>query len=175
MKPIKQNERDERQTEGTESDRYVAARRKAANILAYSDNTRARLIEKLRRAGYEAEICSAVADELTAKGMLDEERMARHAVEYLAEVKLFGRRRIYAELNRRGFSREVVENCAGEVMEGYDFAEICLKLAKKQRISPGEAGRLKLQRTLTRYGFSSDEIRSALRAMKPYFEAESEE
>ncbi len=140
--------------------------RKAANILAYSDNTRAKLIEKLRRAGYDADVCEAVADEMTAKGMLNEARMVVHAVEYMAEVKLFGRRRIYAELNKKGFSRQVVENCVADAMDDIDFAENCLKLAKKQRVEHSEAGRLKLTRTLMRYGFGGDEIRYAMKNLR---------
>ena len=98
--------------------------------------------------------------------MLNEERMVIHAVEYMAEVKLFGKRRIYAELNKKGFSRQVVENCVSDVMDAIDFEEACLKLAKKQPIEHSETGRLKLTRTLMRYGFGGDEIRYAMKKLK---------
>ncbi|MBO5273604.1 MAG: RecX family transcriptional regulator [Clostridia bacterium] len=156
------------------SQQLPAAIKKAANILAYSDNTRAKLIEKLRRAGYDADVCEAAADEMTAKGMLNEERMVIHAVEYMAEVKLFGRRRIYAELNKKGFSRQAVENCVPEVMDAIDFEEACLKLAKKQRFEHSEAGRMKLTRTLMRYGFGGDEIRYAMKNLKINWRAQSD-
>ena len=106
--------------------------------------------------------------------MLNEGRMVVHAIEYMAEVRLFGRRRIYAELNKKGFSRQAVENFAAETMDAIDFEENCLKLAKKQRIEATQAGRLKLSRTLMRYGFSGDEIRYVMKKLKINWRTQSD-
>jgi len=149
----------------SKSEQLAAAIRKAANILSYSDNTRAKLIQKLRRAGFEADVCEEASREMVDRGLLREDRQLIHAIEYMAEVKLFGRRRIYMELVRRGFSQQLVEDYAEGAMANVDFVENCYKLAQKQHIEPTEAGRMKLSRALVRYGFSGDEIRCAVKRL----------
>jgi len=103
--------------------------RTAMNILAYADNTCRRLVIKLRQKGFSSEDADTAVAYCLEKGYIDEARQLEAAVHHLAVHKLYGRRRITAELNKLGFSRTAI---AEADYSGIDFAENCYQLWLKR-------------------------------------------
>jgi len=145
------------------------------NILGYSDNTEQQVYDKLLKKGYDDDVASAAIEYLIEKRYLNEERYLKRAIVYLADNKLYGQRRIFDELRRKGFSRESLENAD---FSEIDFPENCAKLILKRRKNHKayasdeysyEEYRNELQKeyaALIRYGFSGDDIRKAYKILK---------
>lgn len=113
------------------SEECVRARKTAVNILSYSDNTELRLREKLAAKGFSREAADDAVRYVISRGWLDEQKQVESALRYLAEVKLFGRRRILQELRKRGFRRTVIDSCD---FNSCDFAGNCRRLWKSAEI-----------------------------------------
>lgn len=152
-------DRDADNTEDTDEvqrEECARARKSAVNILSYADNTESRLREKLTAKGYSREAADDAVQYVISRGWLDERRQAEAALRYLAGVKLYGKRRIFQELRKRGFRREIIDGCD---FDGCDFATNCLRLWEKR-------GKTDDERTiayLIRAGYSGDDIRAARR------------
>jgi len=138
------------------SEECTRARKTAVNILSFSDNTELRLREKLAAKGYSREAADDAVEYVICRGWLDEQKQAESVLRYLAEVKLFGRRRILQELRKRGFRRTVIDSCD---FDSFDFAVNCRRLWEKR-------GNMDDERTvayLIRAGYNGDDIRAARR------------
>lgn len=145
------------------------------NILGYSDNTERQLHDKLIKKGYHEDVIVASIEYLIEKGYLNEERHINRAIIFLADTKLLGRRRIYEELKKKGFSREKIENAD---FSEIDFPQNCAKLIFKRRRTnrisfsgdeDTEELRNILQKeyaSLLRYGYSGDDIKRAYKILK---------
>jgi SOS response regulatory protein OraA/RecX len=147
---------DNEDTDTSLSEECGRARKSAVNILSYADNTESKLREKLAAKGYSREASDDAVEYVIGRGWLNERRQAETALRYLAEVKLYGRRRILQELRKRGFRREINHGCD---FDGCDFASNCLRLWEKR-------GKTEDERTiafLIRAGFCGDDIRAARR------------
>ncbi len=101
----------------------------AYNILAYADNTEAKLRRKLAERDYEADIIDEVVETVRASGALDEERMLVSKLNYLINTKKYGRRRVAADLRKLGFSRELVESVD---WDDFDFIAACASQIKSR-------------------------------------------
>ena len=134
----------------------IRARKTALNILSYSDNTEIRLREKLASKGFSHKSADNAVEYVVSRGWLDEQKQAESALRYLAEVKLFGRRRIMQELRKRGFRRDVIEACDFNI---FDFPANCRLLWEKRGNTDDE----RTVAYLIRAGFSGDDIRAARR------------
>lgn len=132
------------------------ARKTAVNILSYSDNTELRLREKLAAKGFSRESADNAVLYVISRGWLDEQKQAESALRYLAEVKLFGRRRILQELRKRGFRRTVIDSCD---FDCFDFTVNCRRLWEKRGNTDDE----RTVAYLIRAGYSGDDIRMARR------------
>ncbi|MHB1153843.1 MAG: regulatory protein RecX [Eubacteriales bacterium] len=132
------------------------ARKTAVNILSYSDNTELRLREKLAAKGFSREAADDAVEYVISRGWLDEQKQAESALRYLAEVKLFGRRRILQELRKRGFRRTVIDSCD---FDSCDFVGNCRRLWEKRGNTDDE----RTVAYLFRAGYSGDDIRAARR------------
>ena len=136
-------------------DMQKKAIRSAMNMLEYATCSRARLREKLMRKGYASADVEAALAYVTEQGILNEVRDAAHAVEYLANARLYGKRKIVESLLAKGYRREHLEAADWEEI---DFVEICTKyLARNQK-----ADRDKTIAAAVRRGFSMREILAAL-------------
>lgn len=138
------------------SEECVRARKTAVNILSYSDNTELRLREKLAAKGFSREAADDAVRYVISRGWLDEQKQVESALRYLAEVKLFGRRRILQELRKRGFRRTVIDSCD---FNSCDFAGNCRRLWEKRGNTDDE----RTVAYLIRAGYSGDDIRAARR------------
>lgn len=108
----------------------VSCQRKAFDLLARRDHFRAELAAKLGQRGYEAEEIETTLDRLVERGLLDDRRVARAFVADRQTRRGLGRRRLRAELARRGVSEEVADEVLAEIDDG---AELPLARAAAER------------------------------------------
>lgn len=130
--------------------------------LSAGDLSRGMLVRRLLQRGLSKQAACDAAGDLAARGFLDEKRAADREVEK-GLCKLWGNRRILAELSVKGFGPEAMETAAERLKEE-NGGERCAALMKKKRLSlPAEPrGQQKLFASLARYGYSSGEIKAAL-------------
>ena len=139
----------------SKQDSRKRAIRSAMNMLEYATCSRARLREKLQRKGYTQEDVAAALTYVTAQGLLNEARDAAHAVEYLANARLCGKRKIVESLLAKGYRREHLEAAAWEEL---DFTDICVRYLSRHQ----SADREKTIAAARRRGFAMHEILAAL-------------
>lgn len=144
-----------------ENEAYKKALKTSLNILARSDNTEKALRQKLLARGYSDSIISKVIEYLEGKGYINESRMMLHAVEYMANVKLYGKARISVELRRKGYSSDIIGQLdySCDELSDIDFKANCIKLYIKK----GGRSDQKTLDFLLRYGHSRDDIRNAVK------------
>lgn len=140
--------------------RQQKAIRSALNILDYADNTEKKLREKLFRKGYSADETDIACEYAKKMDYLNEDRFLEVMVYSLANTKLYGKRRIVQELYVKGFRRDVI---AKADFSEIDFSANCRKRIKMTKKNYSDVR--KLYAALLRYGFSSDEIKEALRSL----------
>ncbi|MDD4772104.1 MAG: regulatory protein RecX [Eubacteriales bacterium] len=151
----KNTERNDNTADG-ERERAIKA---AVNILTYADNTETKLRGKLAVRKFSREAIDAAVAYVIGRGWLNEEKQAVAIIRYLADVKLFGRRRILQEMVKRGFRRSVIDGCD---FDDIDFTENCRRLWEKRGYTEDE----KTRAYLNRAGYSGDDIRAAKRLTK---------
>ena len=140
------------------------AREKALILLSYSDYTEKRIREKLKASGFSDEVTEQVIFYLNERGYIDEAKFLKSFCYYCVEKKLYGKRKLLAAINEKGFDRECVEEELENILSDFDFVEICKKQiekAKRTDISD-RASREKLIASLSRKGFSLSEIKEAI-------------
>ncbi len=151
-------------SKASDNDAYKKALKTSLNILARCDNTEKALKQKLFTRGYGDETIGEVIRYLKGKGYMNECRMMFHAVEYMANVKLYGKARILAELRRKGYSSCLISclDYSSEELADIDFQANCIKLYIKK----GGKSDQKTIDFLIRYGHSGDDIRNAVKYAK---------
>ena len=144
-------------------DRICAALGAGLRMLGSNGCSARHLIQKLRMRGYDPEVAGEATAILSQKGYLREEEGAlREAEKGIA--KLWGDRRILADLSAKGYTGSALKYAAAR-LRTEDGASRCAALIAKRRIriSADEAELRRLFASLTRYGYTSEEIRAALR------------
>ena len=143
--------------------------KKAYDLLAYGDNSKKRLSEKLRQRGFDREIAEEAVEYAERLGVVDEKRQLEHVVGQLVS-KCYGRSRIKQELIRKGISREIIDEYLDDLLEEVDFDALLEKLLRKkvdfEMIGSGPEGRKYREKVISamfRYGYSPDEVRRKLR------------
>ena len=122
------------------------------------------LARKLRAKGVAGEVAREAVEELSSRGYLDETDAAvREAERGLA--KLWGDRRILAELRAKGYGDEALQ-AARERLRDEDGAARCCRLLQKKHVDVTDdpTATQKLIAALMRYGYTATEIRAALSA-----------
>ena len=94
----------------SEEDEAIRADKKASAILAFADNSTARLKMKLRRAGFSAKATEKAVESLTRAGLLDDRRQVKLRIENLWRYKLLGPARIIAKLSAEGYSVTLIKS-----------------------------------------------------------------
>ena len=102
--------------------------KKGIDLLSYGDNSRSKLITKLRQRGFDKYISEDAAEYICSLGYIDERRMLENAVERLANVKLYGRSRIKNELYRIGISKDIISEYLSDMLDEIDFEENLKKM-----------------------------------------------
>ena len=125
-----------------------------------------RLIEKLCAKGHKRDVATLAVAELSEKGFLKEEESAEREAER-GLAKLWGDRRILADLRAKGYTSEAIRYAALR-LQNEDGAARCVALMRKRRITiPSDAPAMqKLVSSLVRYGYTPQEIKTALQIAK---------
>ena len=97
-----------------------------------------------------------VCDKLEERGFLDDTECARALAEGSLARRLYGPRRMKAELIRRGADEQVAERAVDEAFAGGE--ESTLRAAAERWVARSRWDREKLARHLERKGFSSGTI-----------------
>lgn len=143
----------------TVPEEYKKTVKSALNMLAYAENTKKGLAQKLKQKGYSVESIEFTLEYLMGKRLLDEERYLFRLVENLARVKGYGEKRIKMELIHKGFSAEILQNRLEDALAQVDFDKVCYNLTRK--VYSGD--REKAYAKLMRYGHKSETIAKALK------------
>ena len=146
------------------ADVYYAVKR-GVNILGYGVCSKKMLVRKLVAKGIAPEAAREAAEELVRRGYMDPQADAAREAQRGA-LKLWGQRRIAAELFKKGYTEEDIRSALYALEdEGVDFTEICAERIRRSTddMPADPKQRQKLIASLQRYGFSGSEIKEALR------------
>ena len=100
----------------------VSGYAKAVQLLAARPHFRAELAAKLARRGYPEAEAEAALDRLAREGLLDDLKTARDFVAHRRESRGEGRRRLAAELARRGAPAAAVDEALADLTPDDDLA-----------------------------------------------------
>ena len=141
-----------------------SATKKGMTLLGYGASSEKALRIKLTTKGFEREIAEEAVASLVSMGLMNATDDATELAEKLLS-KLWGRKRIIAGLYEKGYSSEDVATAMNALDDmNIDFAENCRLLIEKRYggVPDDTNARRKLFAALTRYGYSSFEIKEAL-------------
>lgn len=139
-----------------------AALQMGLRSLATGSSSRVQLRQKLCAKGVVSDVAEDAVALLCAKGYLNERESALSAAESDLR-KLWGDRRILADLRAKGYGEEALLTVR-ELLANKDGAARCVRLLQKRRLPIENAD--KLIAALMRYGYTRTEIRAALQGMK---------
>ena len=134
--------------------------------LGAGGSSRRHLTEKLCAKGYRREVAEVAVEELSQKGFLKEEEGALREAER-GLLKLWGDRRILADLRAKGYTDEAIRYAVARLRDE-DGAARCAALMRKRRLVMPEdaADQRRLLAALVRYGYTPQEIKGALKIAK---------
>lgn len=140
--------------------------KKGSDLLSYTASSKKQLARKLKSRGFGEECAANAVDYLEGIGLINERDNVRSAVAASLK-KLWGRKRIYSELIKRGYDRSDVSDEIG-IIDVEIFVGNCLRLILKRvnEMPSDPVERKKLVAFLTRYGYSFSEIKEAASRMK---------
>ncbi len=143
----------------------TAALRDCALLLRSRDRSEAELKRKLREKRHPAEAIESALAYVKGKGYLNEEAACLRYAEAAVRSSHYGPRRIAAYLRSHGYDAKAASSAACAVPEEDYRAALDWQLTHKYpalaEAAPAE--REKIYAALLRLGFTSDEIRAALR------------
>lgn len=138
------------------------AKHKAYTYLSYGDMSEKKMFEKLTRAGFDSDTATECVQALKTQGFLDNTRYALALARNMAENKLYGVRRIENELKTRGISAEDIEFAIGELQTDFDKNIRTLLNGRFKRDITDRKSAASVVRSLMRYGYDYENIKSAL-------------
>ena len=94
-----------------------AARAVALRFMGYTARSRAEVERRLERVEFAPEVVAAVLAELEERGWLDDAQLAQAWVSDRADRKKYGRRRLAAELKRKGVEKETLQEAVGAIAD----------------------------------------------------------
>lgn len=141
-----------------------AATKKGVVFLGYGAVSPRAMRTKLVAKGFDKCVSEDAADALVAMGLINPSADAAELARKCA-AKLWGRKRIIAELYEKGYSSNAVSAAMNALEDmDVDFVANCRALIEKRygQIPGDPIGRKKLFAALCRYGYSSSEIKQAI-------------
>jgi regulatory protein len=147
------------------------ARRDAFRMIGQRAMSRQRFIDRLRRKGHDPAVAAAIADELAAKGLIDD---AAYAASVAASAsRRAGKRLVEAKLRSRGIDRTTAAKASTTAAAARDALEDALILGRARfkrmsdKLTP-DAKRRRLYGLLARRGYDPDTCRKVIdKLMKP--------
>lgn len=155
------------ETVAREAEVWSAVKRGVA-LLNYGACSEKALRIKLSAKGFDKEIAAEAVMEISSMGVMNAERDAFREAQKCLD-KLWGKRRITAELFAKGYSSEAVAFAMSGLEEaGVDYAENCLRLMQKRKTKIADDLREKQRifAAMSRYGYSASEINEAYLSLK---------
>ncbi len=140
----------------------VAARKKAMDLLARREHTRAELERKLESAGFEADVVAAVTEALDDEGLQSDARFVESFVQSRINQGK-GPVRIRAELREKGVAESVTDEAIQAA--GVDWPALAAEVRQKKFGSAAPADfkdKSRQMRFLQYRGFESDQIHAAI-------------
>lgn len=138
------------------------AKSKALYLLEFRDYSTRDLEQKLKK-DFSSEICREAVEFMIEIGAIDDTRYAETLVRHLVQFKRYGRHRIRQELSLKGIDHDIIDEVLDEAE--FDEQEMILELLDKKfsRDLCDQKGINRTIASLTRYGYSYGDIKSALR------------
>ncbi len=144
---------------------------RALRMLAFRARATGELRRNLVRKGEEPPLVDAAIERLTRAGFLDDGAFARQFARTRAAAGRASKRRIQAELARRGVSRETADAAIAEVFDedAVDEGEAAVEVARRKHrslvsLEPAVRHR-RLYAFLARRGYDGEHIRRAIAAV----------
>ncbi len=106
--------------------------KKALDLLSYGDNTKAALIRKLRERRFDKYVSEDAAEYVANLGYIDEYGILEREVRRLANINLYGKSRIRAEVYKKGISKDILTEHLSELLSEVDFEGNLLRLVRKK-------------------------------------------
>ncbi len=138
------------------------AKSKALYLLEFRDYSTRDLEQKLKK-DFSPEICREAVEFMIEIGAIDDTRYAETLVRHLVQFKRYGRHRMRQELSLKGIDSDIIDEVLDEAE--LDEQEMILELLDKKfsRDLCDQKGINRTIASLTRYGYSYGDIKSALR------------
>ena len=141
------------------------ARKRALSLLSYGRCSPKMLVRKLLQKGINRDVATEVVKELIRQGYLNP-RADAYAEATACVAKGWGRMRISSALREKGYSDPILHGALDRLDEdGVDYAQNCAALIRRRfpdrPTEPRE--RAKMYASLARCGYTSSDIREALR------------
>lgn len=151
------------------------ARERALGLLARRPRSSSEIARHLRRHRHDDDAIRLVIDDLTEKGLIDDNAFAAFWVEQRETFRPRSRLALRQELSQKGLEREVVS----EALNSLDEIDAARRVAHKQarRLSqlPEEEWRAKLTRYLLRHGYPYDIVNEVVGETWLAFNTETDE
>ncbi len=137
-------------------------------LLGANGASELQLVKKMQQRGVRCVTARAAVRLLAERGYIDEQRGALHEAHKGLE-KLWGDRRILADVRAKGYGEEALAEVAALLAEE-NGTERCAKLMARRRMTlPRNEGELsRFMASLMRYGYTASEIKRACRAKKEF-------
>lgn len=138
----------------------------ACASLAFSPCSHKALKRKLLAKRFSAQACDGAIDIIREKGYINESAIALRRAELMVE-KPWGRTRIISKLKEELFCESALADVSDYLAE-VDFPESCASVIEKKypEVPADRKEREKMYSALARLGFSSSDIREALRIIQ---------
>jgi regulatory protein len=147
----------------------AGARRAGIKMLKTRLISRAALVMRLTRQGYERPAAEQAAEQLAGAGLLDDRRLAESLVRKQVQAKAAGKTVLVAKLRQRGIDGATAKEAVSEGLKGRDMLADAVDLARRRArgSKPGmDAQTLerKVFGYLARRGFDAEICRAAVAA-----------
>jgi regulatory protein len=142
-----------------------AAREKSLRLLSVRARSIAELRERLVRDGFEGSIVSGLLASLADVGLLDDEEFARSWITSRKATGV-GRRRLAAELGRKGIARSITERLIAEHVDDEGERRQAEAIARKRLGVQWDAKKLaRVRRLLISRGYGFGTVDDVLQAI----------
>lgn len=140
------------------------AQEKALYLLEYRSHSKKELADKIARTAATKEAAQEAANRMEDLGLIDDARYARDYARSLFLRKKFGSRRVKQELLQKGIDRDLADEILGEYAQ-LDTGETIYDILSRKypTFMQDEKVRRRAVAALQRFGYSFEEIRSAMR------------
>ena len=133
------------------------AKNYALNLLSYRIRSEAELSNRLRKAGYEADIIEEAIAFLKEYKYINDRDFAGRWVNDRLTMKPVGRKRLRWELQQKGIAGELIDQAVNIIDENDEY-DMALELVRKKYVKDKNYTSTKIASFLQRRGFSTSVI-----------------